>query len=133
MPIATTPLGDPFESSTQALTSRLWLDDPIPSTSPAPIVGKAQKVKGPRLGPSGATRSPKCHQPGLVRVEHQSILTQTLGEHSQYLLRILLELNAHDRVVRKPQDERTTSQSRFYLLGAPLVENVVERDIAEQR
>jgi hypothetical protein len=45
---------------------------------------------------------------------------------SQDLLRVLLELKAHDRVVRKADHECTTSQSRFDLLSEPLVENVME-------
>ena len=132
MPIATTPLVDSFQSSAQALPGRLVLDDPFPPTRLAPVVGKAQKIEGPRSLPLGATRSPECHQLGLVWVDRQSVLPEALGEHPSHLLRVLLELKAHNRVVRKACDERTTSQSWFHFLSEPLVENVVEIDITEQ-
>jgi hypothetical protein len=64
-------------------------------------------------------------------VNRQSVLPEALGEHPEYLLRVLLELKAHDRVVRKADHERTTSQSWFDLLSEPTVENVVEIDITE--
>jgi hypothetical protein len=41
MPMATTPLVDPFKPSAQALPGRLLLDDPFPPTRLTPIVGKA--------------------------------------------------------------------------------------------
>jgi hypothetical protein len=64
-------------------------------------------------------------------MNRQAVLPEALREHPEHLLRVLLELKAHDRVVRKADHERTTSESRFHLLSEPLVENVVEIDITE--
>jgi hypothetical protein len=41
VPMATTPLVDPFESSAQALSGGLLLDDPFPPVRLAPVVGEA--------------------------------------------------------------------------------------------
>ena len=41
MPMATTPLVDPPQSSTQTLSGGLGLDNPFPPTRLAPVVGKA--------------------------------------------------------------------------------------------
>src|SRR5688572_10563014 len=48
VPIATTPLVDPPQSPPQTLPSSLGLDNPFASTRLAPVVGKAQKIEGPR-------------------------------------------------------------------------------------
>jgi hypothetical protein len=41
VPMATTPLVDPLESSAQALPGGLGLDNPLAPTRLAPVVGKA--------------------------------------------------------------------------------------------
>jgi hypothetical protein len=41
VPIVPTPLGDPLESSTEALLGSLALDNPFPLTRLAPVMGKA--------------------------------------------------------------------------------------------
>jgi hypothetical protein len=64
-------------------------------------------------------------------VERQPILPEALGEHSQHLLRVLLELKAHDHIVRKTEDERPTSQSWNHLLSEPQVEDIVKINVAE--
>jgi hypothetical protein len=64
-------------------------------------------------------------------VERQPILPEALGEHSQHLLRVLLELKAHDHIIRKAEDERPTSQSGHHLLSEPQVEDIVEINVAE--
>ena len=72
--VAAAPLRDPFESPSEALLGGFALDDPIPSTRLAPIVGEAQEVEGSRFAPAGDRRSPEGHQTGLVRMDRQAVL-----------------------------------------------------------
>jgi hypothetical protein len=133
VPVAATPLCAPCESPAPALAGRRGLDKPCASTGCAPVVGKSEKVQGPRCGPCGATRSPACPQAGLLRGERQSGLPAALGEHPAHPLCLLSGLTAHARVVRKPEEKRPTAQAWRHLLRDPLVEAIMQRQVPEQR
>ena len=45
MPVSPTPLPYPLEASTQTVTGGLALYNPVPPTTPTPVVGEAEKVQ----------------------------------------------------------------------------------------
>ena len=128
-----TPLANSLEPPIETRACRFPFDDPFAFLRPPPIVGEAQKVEGPRTLSIGTLRSPEGHQTRLVRVERQPILCEAFTEHPQHPFCILLILEAHDHVVSEANHEGTTPHARLHLGGKPLVEHIVEVDVAEQR
>src|SRR5881396_45921 len=98
---------------------------------------KTQKVEGVRLGPTRPSclptvRSAKGHPPCLLRMQAQSVLLEALEEHTEYLVGVGLQLEAHHKVVRVTVQKGTPFQARLDLFCEPLVEHRMEVDVAQQ-
>ena len=101
MPMASTPVVEGLLGPSQARPPRLAPHPPVPCAGTRPLEREPQKVKGGRTFPAllFLWRTPKGHQPRLVRVQGQSEAPQPLAEHRQHSMRIVLTLKATDEVV----------------------------------
>src|ERR1022692_5282764 len=116
MPIPPTPLGDLLDRPAESTRRRLAHDHRVPLPRRSPVMGEAQKVERPRpvvrflRTPLRTTWACERHQPRLVGMDGQSILTETLRQHLQDPTGILRIGEAHDEVVRIADQEATYTQ-----------------------
>src|SRR5258705_4133850 len=105
MPMASTPHVDLPQEPGNPVRSRLALDRPIAALRPFPEVGEAEKVEAPRL--LMRARFPRlrlaagpfeAHQTGLVGMEAQAVLAESLRQYLQYPPSITLQLEDQHEV-----------------------------------
>src|ERR1700710_965930 len=104
MPVASTPHVDLPQEPGNPVRSRLALDQPSPPPRPFPEVGEAEKVEAPRLlvglhssRPRRRTGPFETRQTGLVGMEAQAVLAESLRQHLQHPPCIALQLKDQDR------------------------------------
>src|SRR2546426_2497975 len=131
MPVAPAVLVDGLDGPSQACTSRLAPHLPVTPARSPPVEREAQKVEAGRTSAPDPRRSSEGHQARLVRVESQSVTPHPLRQHRHHALRIVLAFEADHEVVRIPYENRFPAQPRLDLALEPLVEHVVEIDVAE--
>ena len=131
MSIPSTPFTNPFEPPRKPLAGRFALDNPLPPTGPAPVMGKAQEIEGARLTRLLRVRSPERHQTRLLRVDRQPVSAKAFGQHLQHALRILLVLKPHDHIIGKADHEGPPAQSWFHLLGEPEIKHIMKIHVTE--
>src|SRR4051794_40665759 len=86
MAVLAAPLADRLQGPDETALGCLALHRPVPLERPTPVVGEPQEleragavVAGSRWGPR---RTPlERHQPGLLRMEGQAVLRESLREH----------------------------------------------------
>jgi hypothetical protein len=100
MPMASTPVVDGLLGPSQARPPRLAPHPPVTCAGPPPIEREPHKVKGGRTLTAllRRWRTPKGHQPCLVRVQGQSEAPQPFLKHRQHPSCILLTLKVDDEV-----------------------------------
>jgi hypothetical protein len=112
MPVVLTPLVELPQEPGNPVGSRLALHHPSTPPRPLPEVGETEKVKTPRL--LGRLRSSlplltaglfETHQTGLVGMEAQPVLTESLRQYLQDPPSIALQLDNQDKVVGKADQE----------------------------
>ncbi len=92
-----------LQRSAEPVLGRLALHRPVPLERPTPVVGEPQEVEragavlpGSRWVPAGPLER---DQPGLLRMEGQAVLPESLRQHVQDPSRVALRLEDQDRVV----------------------------------
>ncbi len=75
----------------------------------------------------------KIHQPGLLRMQAQAILRESLRQYRQYPPCIDFPLEDQRRVIRTADLKRSPLQSALGLVLKPQVEDFVQVEITEQR
>src|SRR4051812_29847773 len=140
MPIASTPLVDSPQEPGNPVRSRLALDRPSAPPRPLPEVGEAEKVEAPRLlvrlrssGPRSRTGPFETHQTGLVGVEAQAVLAESLRQHLQYPPSIALQLEGQHEVIGKADQKRCPLQPGLHHRLKPRVQHLVKVDVRQER
>ena len=135
--VHTTPLPDGRQGPGHPILGRLAPDNGIPPTRLAPIMREAKKVEGPRSTTTAATtrrsRAPERDESGLLRVEIEPVLRESLREHLRYPTRVVLPSKDEDGIVRKADEGSRAPHMRLHDILEPLVQNLVEVDVREQR
>jgi hypothetical protein len=108
MPILPAPLRDSLESAPEAVSSGLLLYHPVSLTGLSPVLGEAQQVEGAGSGARIAVvvrrcrnpqaRPPEVNQPGLLRVQRQTILRHPLWQHIKHSPCVSFMLEDDDEV-----------------------------------
>lgn len=100
-------------------------------------MGEAQEVKSSRLRRLRGTLLfpwfPKGDQAGFVWVNCQPVLREALGHHVQYPAGILLVGEADHEVIRKADEKRVTAEPRQNDLMEPLVQDIMQVHIRQDR
>ena len=133
VPIVATPLGDPFESPTQALTGCLVFDDPLPSMRLAPVVGKAKEIEGSRFVPLVGPGRPNATNRVLSGWTVRPYFPKRFGSTCNTFSASSRCSKPMTTSSAKRRHERPTSQSWDHLLSEPQVEDIMEIDVTEQR
>ena len=79
-----------------------------------------------------AIGSPKRNHSGLVGMQRQAVLAESLRQDLQESLGIMLVVEQHDEVIRIPEQLSTTRESRLNVSDEPLVEHVVQVDVRKE-
>src|SRR5580658_903083 len=101
MTVLLAPLRDSLQRSPEAVGCRSSFHEPLACRGVlAPVDGEAEEVEGARLvGPVvivALARHPvrpfESYQPGLVRVQRQAVLAESLRQYGHHAARVLLVL-----------------------------------------
>src|SRR4051812_46075317 len=97
MHVPTAPLADSPHGATETILRRPLLHHPLAITRQAPVVREAEQVEGSRtaIAPVVA-RWFEAHQPRLVRMQRQSVLSESLRQHVEHALGVFLPLEDED-------------------------------------
>jgi len=134
--VLSAPAVDATQAPTQVVLGRLGLDDPVASPGPPPVEGEPEQVEGLRLGPGALDvprRALEPDQPGLFRMQFQSIPLETLGKHLKDPLSVFPVLEEQHSIVSVPDQLSRTAQPWLGLRLKPLIQYLMEEDIGEQR
>src|SRR5687767_11403030 len=98
---------------------------------------ESEKIECSGLRPTRFLRlgqgfAPKLHQPGLVRMQRQSVLRKSLFQHVEHFLGVLPVLKAENEIVGKTDLVGFASQPGLHHRLEPLIEYVMKVDIGEQ-
>src|SRR5437879_13031395 len=110
MAVHPTPLGNRPSCPPEPAASRAPLHHPVALPRPCPVMREPQQVKSawPRFLTGtravGPTWRPKGHQPGLIRVDRQAVLAETLRQHLQHSPGVFFPAEPHDEIVRVSND-----------------------------
>jgi hypothetical protein len=120
------------------LPHRSYVDRKLPLPASFADTHKSKKVESGRLLPARLLRlhqglSPERHQSCLARMELQTILSKSLGQHIPDPLRILPILKAQNEVVRLSDFVSFALQPGLHHSLEPFVENVMKIYIGQQR
>ena len=126
------PLHDRLQRPAEAALGRLALHRPVPLERPAPVVGEPQEIA--RTGAAdvgdargGVPRRPlERDLPGLLRMEGQAVLPESLRQHVQDPSRVAFHFEDQDRVVGVTDQGRPPLQARFDRLLEPCVQDLVQ-------
>src|SRR5271156_578939 len=104
----------------------------LPRQAPRMEKAEERKGRGPRrLRAHTLGRRPEVNQPGLVRVEFQPELRQPLAQHRLHPLGVVFACEQHDKVVAVADEGTAAAQARLHLLGKPLIEHIMQKDVSE--
>ena len=96
-------------------------------------MGKTKKIKGapftPTLMALPGLPPTESHDPSLFRVDLQAVPLEASGQHVIDPFRVVLPFKAHHKIVGKPHQERSTTQSRLDRMLKPFVEDFVQEDV----
>src|ERR671936_844759 len=99
------PLSNASDRPTQAIFGCFPLDHPEPPPGPRPVMGKAQQVErlltrsACRVTRLGSPRLAEVDQSGLLRVEGEAVLAESLRQHGQHPTRIFFLAEAQHGVI----------------------------------
>jgi hypothetical protein len=98
-------------------------------------VGEAEQVERPRstLVVTDAVGSLERHQPGLVGMQCQTILAESLRQNREESLRISLALEQHGEVIGVPHHLGGTVEGRPDIPDEPIVEHFMQVDVRKER
>src|SRR5712691_9459884 len=140
MPIVLTPLVELPQEPGNPVRSRLALYQPPAPPRPLPEVGEAEKVETSRLLVRPC--SPRLrltaglfetHQTGLVGMEAEPVLAESLRPHLQHPPRIALPLEDQHEVIGKADQESFPLQPGLHHRLKPRVQHLVEVDVRQER
>ncbi len=131
----TTPIRDGPQTPAQAAGGRLALNHPVPSARPSPVVGETQEVETSRRRRRGTSilRLPEGHEAGFLWMNCQSVLCETLGDNFQHPTSIRLVREADHKVIREADQEGTSAKTRKHDLVKPLIQDVVQIHVSQDR
>ena len=126
------------KTAPETLPHRSYVDRKLPLPASFADMRESKKVESRRLLPARLLRlrqglSPERHQSCLVRMELQTVLRKSLGQHIHDPLRILPILKAQNEVVRISNFVSFALQPGLHHSLEPFVENVVKIYIGQQR
>ena len=75
----------------------------------------------------------KRHQPCLGRVERQPVPAEPFRQHVHHLACIGFVGKTNNEVIRVPDQESSTMQTRLHFLLEPHVQHVVQEDVGQER
>src|SRR5215831_17004945 len=107
MAMRAAPPSNTSDRPTQAVRGRFPLDHPEPAPGYRPIMGKAQQVERPPTWRSRCVarltspRLAEVDQSGLLRVQGEAVLAESLRQHSQNPTRIFFSAKAQHCIVRE--------------------------------
>src|SRR5215471_16652089 len=120
---------DCFDLARQASFRRLLSHHWVALPGTAPNMTEPQEIKGRGHRRStralGRCRKPEIDHTSLVRVQLQPVLAQSLSEHVQHALCVVLVRKQHYKVVAIANQCARSPQPRLYLFGKPFVQYVV--------
>ncbi len=119
-----------------ALRSALHNERPVPG--PTAIVRKAQEREcfGPTLTRSRASMGgepPELDQSRFLLMQRQGGLSKAFLEIGPHPPCIILSLKAHHEIIAIPHDDHGAHRMALAPLMNPKIENVVKKDVREQR
>jgi hypothetical protein len=124
MPVFSAPACNRPKRPALPIASGLVHYEPLSFAGSAPVMGKAQKVEGFGFRLSLVSPGPRpceSHYSSLFHVDLEAVLLEAPGQHLIYPLSVVFLLEAHHKIVSKPDKERSTVQSRSDALLEPLV------------
>ena len=128
------PVSYSLQAALKALSHCSHVDSEISSAAPRSNVCKAKKVERLWWFPTRSLRFlhrllSKLNEPGLLGMQGEPVFGESLSQHFQYSLRVLLVLKAQDEIIGEPHFVRLASQPGFDLLFKPFVKHVVQVNI----
>src|SRR3954452_10081271 len=140
MPVVLTPLAELPQEPGYPVRRRLALYHPSAPPRPLPEVGEAKKVETPRflvwlrsLRLRLTAGLVETHQTGLVGVEAQPILAESLRQDFQHPPRIALQLEDQNEVIGKADQKRCPLQPGLHHRLKPCVQYLVKVDVRQER
>ena len=141
MPILPAPLRDLLESAPEAVSSGLLLYHPVSLTGLSPVLGEAQQVEGAGSGARIAVvvrrcrnpqaRPPEVNQPGLLRMQRQTILRHPLWQHIKHSPCVSFMLEDDDEIICEADESCTAGKPRHDLPCKPLIKHLAQIDVRE--
>src|SRR4051794_402017 len=134
VPVLAAPAHHRLHGSVEPILGRPTLHRPAAPERPTPVVGETQEVE--RAGATlwrGAQAGPlEAYQPGLLRMEGQAVLRESLREYVQDPSRVALRPEDQDRVVGITDQGRPPLQAGFDRPLEPCVQDLVEVGVGQE-
>src|SRR6202165_4562614 len=133
------PPSDTSDRPAKAVGGCFPLDHPIPTPGLCPKMGKAQQIERPPTRglrwPTRATASRRTEvdQSGLIWVQVQAVLAESLRQYGQHPTRIFLLAEGQHRIVRVADQDRSALEPRLDVPLEPHVQHLVQEDVRQQR
>ncbi len=136
--ISPAPLRDASQRPRKAARFGLPLHHPRPFVTPPPVGSEAQKrelLPPGRARPSlfALLRLAEPNQPGLLRMNGEAVLPESLRQHLHHPLGVALLHEHQYRIICDPDQERFPLQPRLPLRLKPPVQHLVQVDVRKHR
>ena len=139
MTMGSAPAVNGLNRTSQAGRHRLALDDSLTAARAAPVVRESQQVESRRL--TGSTpgfarrqqRTPEVDEPRFLRMNRQAELRATFAQHGQHTTSVRFHFEDQHRIIRVSNQVGSGTHARQHVVVKPLVQNIVEIYIRQQR
>ncbi len=135
MAVIPAPPPDSANSSFQSFPCRLPLNNPVPTTRFAPVVGESEKIECavPTSSLILRVRPPEVHQRRLLRMNGQIEAIKPFRKNFHDLPGIFFPLATDDEVIGKTNQETPALEPWLYFLFVPLIQHMVQEDVTYHR